>query len=113
MTTSSTPRLAKIPTTETKTKSDDATGRYFVYIAKCADSTLYTGYTTDPERRIREHNVGKGARYTRPRRPVKLCYLEEVHSLPEALRLERRIKELKKREKLLLCRDYRKREKPS
>ena len=48
----------------------------FVYILQCSDGTLYTGWTTDMERRLAAHNAGRGARYTRGRRPVQLVYLE-------------------------------------
>ena len=48
----------------------------YMYVVQCADGTLYTGYTTDIERRIKTHNAGKGAKYTRPRLPVTLIYQE-------------------------------------
>jgi putative endonuclease len=77
-----------------------------VYIAKCSDGSLYTGYTTDPEARIRRHNAGTGARYTRSRRPVRLAYVERLSGRTEALRREVAIKRLTRKEKLLLCRKY-------
>ena len=49
----------------------------YVYILRCADGTYYTGFTTDPDRRLKVHNSGKGAKYTRSRRPVELIYMEE------------------------------------
>ena len=49
----------------------------YTYIVKCADSTLYTGWTNDLDKRIKAHNSGKGAKYTKTRRPVKLVYYEE------------------------------------
>ncbi len=49
----------------------------YTYIIKCADSTLYTGWTNDLDKRIKAHNSGKGAKYTKTRRPVKLVYYEE------------------------------------
>lgn len=67
---------------------------YFCYIVVCADDTYYTGWTTDPFRRVREHNRGRGARYTRARRPVSLVYVESVSSRSAALRREREIKRL-------------------
>lgn len=75
---------------------------WFVYILRCADDTLYTGVTTDPARRLREHNSGGrlGARYTRARRPVELLYQEEVASRSEACRREAAIKKLTRRAKL-------------
>ncbi|MDV3244930.1 MAG: GIY-YIG nuclease family protein, partial [Nitrososphaerales archaeon] len=80
--------------------------RHHVYIVECSDGSLYTGYTTDPARRIAEHNRGSAARYTRTRRPVKLVYLEEVADRAGALRREARIKKLGKNEKLRLCIKY-------
>jgi putative endonuclease len=65
---------------------------YFCYIVECADGTYYTGWSTDPERRERQHNAGRGARYTRDRRPVRLVYIEEQSDKPSALRRERKIK---------------------
>jgi putative endonuclease len=67
---------------------------YFCYILKCADGTYYTGWSTDPARRERQHNAGRGARYTRMRRPVKLVYVEEQADRASAMRRERRIKEM-------------------
>ncbi len=81
--------------------------RHFLYIVVCSDDTLYTGYTTDPERRVAEHNAGRGARYTRSRRPVKLAYLEEKGNRAEALRREVEVKRMSRSRKLLLCRGFR------
>jgi putative endonuclease len=77
-----------------------------VYIAKCSDGSLYTGYTNDPEARIRRHNAGAGARYTRSRRPVSLAYVEVLSGRAEALRREVAIKRMTRKEKLLLCLKY-------
>jgi putative endonuclease len=63
-----------------------------VYILRCADGTLYTGYARSPEERCAVHNSGKGAKYTRARLPAVLVYQQECRSLSEALRQERRIK---------------------
>ena len=65
---------------------------FFVYIVRCADGTLYTGYARDPEGRVRVHNSGKGAKYTRARLPVSLVYVESCDSLSGALKRERQIK---------------------
>jgi putative endonuclease len=69
---------------------------WYVYILRCADGTLYTGITTDLERRVNEHNAGGalGARYTRARRPVSLCHAESAASRAEAARREAAIKKL-------------------
>ena len=65
---------------------------FFVYIARCADGTLYTGWARDPHARIRAHNSGKGAKYTRSRVPVALVYMEACESLSAALKRERQLK---------------------
>jgi putative endonuclease len=76
---------------------------WFVYIVQCADATLYTGITTDPERRRHEHNsLKKGARYTKTRRPVRLVYIEEAASRSDAARREYAIKQMSPRDKLIL-----------
>jgi putative endonuclease len=67
---------------------------WFVYVVRCADRSLYTGVTTDAERRITEHNDGRGARYTRSRGPVALVYLETVADRGAALRREHEIKRM-------------------
>ena len=72
----------------------------YMYVVECADGTLYTGYTTDVERRLRTHNAGKGAKYTRARLPVKLLYSEAFASKPEARSAEEVVKK-KSREKNL------------
>jgi putative endonuclease len=66
----------------------------FCYIVECADGTYYTGWTTDPERRVKVHNAGRGARYTRARRPVKLVYIEPQPDRAAAMKRERAIKAL-------------------
>jgi len=76
---------------------------YFVYMLECSDGTLYTGYTTDVDRRVRRHNAGRGSRYTRTRTPVKLMLVEEFRSRGAALRREVQIKKMSRSLKLLLC----------
>ena len=75
---------------------------YYVYLLRCRDGTLYTGYTDDPERRLRVHNAGKGAKYTRSRLPVELVYQEQCPDKSAALRREREIKGMRRAEKLAL-----------
>ena len=71
------------------------TGTWFTYIVRCGDGTLYTGVTTNPARRLAEHNsVRGGARYTRSRRPVRLVFLERQPSRSAACRREHAIKNL-------------------
>jgi putative endonuclease len=71
----------------------------FIYIVRCADGTLYTGWTTDVERRVDQHNAGRGARYTRMRRPVALVYREEAPDRSTAMRREVAIKKLDRERK--------------
>jgi putative endonuclease len=80
---------------------------YFCYILECSDGTFYTGWSTDPQRRAGRHNAGRGARYTRDRRPVRLVYIEEQPDKPSALRRELRIKRLPREKKLKLIEDNR------
>jgi len=75
------------------------TPTHFVYLLACADHTLYTGYTSNVERRLAAHNAGKGARYTRGRRPVTLLASWPFASKGEALRTERAIKGLARQQK--------------
>ena len=76
---------------------------WFVYILECADGSLYTGITTDLERRVSEHNDGKlGARYTRARRPVQLVYKACFSDRSEASVAEAQIKKLSRRKKQAL-----------
>lgn len=73
---------------------------YWVYIVKCSDETYYTGYTTDLDRRMREHNESKkGAKYTRTRRPVVLQYAKYYETRQEACRREYEIKQLSRKQK--------------
>ena len=74
----------------------------YIYIVKCSDDTLYTGWTTNIERRIKCHNSGKGAKYTRCRLPVELVYFETFEDKSTALKREYEIKQLSRDKKLLL-----------
>lgn len=73
--------------------------KHFVYILECADGTFYTGWTTDLTRRVEVHNSGKGAKYTRARRPVELVFFEEFDDKIEAQRREYAIKRLSRADK--------------
>jgi putative endonuclease len=74
---------------------------WFVYMVECADGTLYSGITTDVDRRIKEHNESdKGARYTRAKRPVKLVYSEQSKDRSSATKREYEMKQLSRDEKL-------------
>ena len=74
----------------------------YCYIVECADGTFYTGWTTDPERRVKTHNAGRGAKYTRTRRPVQLVYVEEQPDRTTAMKRERAIKALPREKKMKL-----------
>jgi putative endonuclease len=76
----------------------------FVYLLRCADGSLYCGWTTDPERRLRQHQAGTASRYTKRRRPVELALVLPAADRSAALREEWRIKQLPRREKLALIR---------
>lgn len=74
----------------------------FVYILLCADETLYTGWTTDPLRRLTEHQAGKASKYTRVRLPVRMIYIETCEDRSSALRREAAIKKLSKVQKRIM-----------
>lgn len=74
----------------------------YTYIVECADGSLYCGWTNNLEKRLLDHNDGKGAKYTRSRLPVKLVYFEEYDTKEEAMSREWHIKELSREEKLKL-----------
>ena len=74
----------------------------YTYILKCNDDTLYTGWTNNLEKRIKDHNDGKGAKYTKNRRPVELVYHEEFETKEEAMKREYAIKQLTRAQKILL-----------
>ena len=74
----------------------------YTYIVKCADGSLYTGWTNHIEERIRAHNEGRGAKYTRSRRPVELVYLKTFETKEQAMSCEYRIKKLTRKQKMAL-----------
>lgn len=71
----------------------------YTYIVKCRDGSLYTGWTNNLEKRIEDHNAGRGAKYTKARRPVVLVYKEEFLTKQEAMKREWEIKRLSRKEK--------------
>lgn len=75
----------------------------YTYIVECSDGTLYTGWTTSLEKRVKAHNSGKGAKYTRSRGPVKLVYFETFETKQEAMHREWEIKQMTREEKKKLC----------
>lgn len=84
--------------------TDTPASCWFVYLLQCADDSLYAGITTDPARRLAEHNLcnKKGARYTRARRPVTLVYQEPVDDRSAALKREYQLRQLSRKQKLSL-----------
>lgn len=78
----------------------------YTYIVKCSDGTFYTGWTNNLEKRIRDHNAGKGAKYTKSRRPVELVYYETFSQKEDAMRREYVIKKLERKEKMKLVESF-------
>ena len=76
----------------------------YTYILKCKDGSLYTGWTNDLEQRVAAHNTGKGAKYTKARRPVELVYFEEFETKEQAMKREYAIKQMASKDKLELVR---------
>ncbi len=83
---------------ETKEKQ----GSHYIYMLLCSDDTIYTGYTIDLQRRVKEHNEGKGAAYTRGRTPVLLVHWEQYQTRSQAQKREYEIKQLSHQEKVAL-----------
>lgn len=80
----------------------------YTYILRCADGTFYTGWTVDLQSRLKAHNNGSGAKYTRSRRPVELVYYEIYEEKQEAMRREYAIKQMTRREKMKLIEENQK-----
>ena len=78
----------------------------FCYIVECADGSYYTGWTTDPQRRERQHNRGNGARYTSMRRPVRMVYVETQPDRSAAMRRELKLKTLTHAQKKKLIQNF-------
>ncbi len=83
-----------------------------MYLLRCADGTLYCGWSTDPERRLRQHQAGTASRYTRTRRPVELVYTREFATRSEAMREEVRSSASRRADKRRLTAAFRKRREP-
>lgn len=79
---------------------------YYCYIVQCADGSFYTGWSLDPSRREKQHNSGRGAKYTRLHRPVHLVYIEEQPDLSSAMKREIAIKRLHREQKSKLINAY-------
>lgn len=81
----------------------DSNKQWVLYMLSCGNGTLYTGITNDLEKRLSAHRAGKGAKYTKGRGPLTLCYFEMCEDHSAALRRELQIKKLSRQEKLALC----------
>ncbi|CAM3188006.1 MULTISPECIES: GIY-YIG nuclease family protein [Staphylococcus] len=79
--------------------------KHYVYIVKCKDDSLYTGYAKNVEQRVEKHNKGLGAKYTKVRRPVVLVYQEVYETKSEALKREYQIKQYSRNKKLALIKE--------
>jgi putative endonuclease len=79
---------------------------YYVYLVRCNDDTLYCGISNDVSYRVGQHNLGKGAKYTKSRRPVELVWLEKADNKSEALKRECVVKKMKRIQKLDLINGY-------
>lgn len=79
--------------------------KYYAYMLRCSDGTIYSGYTTDPYKREKVHNSGKGAKYTRARLPVKLEYFEEFDNKIDAMKREYALKQYTHKEKERIIND--------
>ena len=86
-------------------KQNQHQGNY-TYIVKCSDETLYTGWTNNLKKRLEAHNSGRGAKYTKNRRPVELVYFEEYDTKQEAMKREYAIKQLSRQKKLALIHSH-------
>jgi putative endonuclease len=89
--------------TRVPAKTDRTDIMNYTYILRCKDGTYYTGWTNDIDKRLKTHNEGKGAKYTRARLPVSLAYYEAFETKEEAMRREWEIKHLTRKEKEKLC----------
>lgn len=88
------------------TEPDDS--MFYCYMVECSNGTFYTGWTTDPERRLKAHNSGHGAAYTKMHSPVSLVYIEKVESRHEAMIREMEIKKYSHAEKATMCESWKK-----
>lgn len=80
-------------------KENQERKKHYAYMLRCSDGSIYSGYTTDPHRRKKVHNCGKGAKYTKTRRPVELVYFEEFDNKIDAMKREYAFKQLTHKEK--------------
>lgn len=84
----------------------DQQNKYYIYVLQCSDTTLYTGYTNNVEKRVQVHNSGKGAKYTKARLPVTCIYQEIFDTKSEALKAEYAFKKLTRKQKFDYIRSH-------
>ena len=84
----------------------DQQNKYYIYVLQCSDTTLYTGYTNNVEKRVQVHNSGKGAKYTKARLPVACIYQETFDTKSEALKAEHAFKKLTRQQKFDYIRSH-------
>ena len=82
--------------------------KHYAYMLRCSDNTIYSGYTNNIEKRVETHNSGKGAKYTRNRRPVELVYYEEFLTKSEAMQREYEFKHLMRSQKEAMIKSFKK-----
>ena len=80
--------------------------KFFVYLLQCRDKSLYCGWTNNLSARVKAHNLGKASKYTKPRRPVKLVFYEELESKSASLKREFEIKSFSREQKLSMVKDF-------
>ncbi|MFA5524954.1 MAG: GIY-YIG nuclease family protein [Tissierellales bacterium] len=101
--------MNNLNTNEAEVKNSTTKGKVYVYMLRCKNNSLYTGWTTDLERRLKTHIKGTGSKYVRANRPVELVYFEEMNDKIEATKREYQIKQLTKEEKELLVSQHKSR----
>lgn len=97
--------MQRILSLENKTVQNSSDANY-TYMVQCSDGTFYIGWTNNLEKRIRAHNEGKGAKYTKSRRPVTLVYYESFQTKQEAMKREYFLKQFSRQKKEELCRNF-------
>lgn len=100
--------MSNVNTNEAEVQNSIPKDKFYVYMVRCKNNSLYTGWTTDLERRVKEHNNGTGSKYVRANGPVELVYFEKMNDKVEATKREYQIKQLTKEKKELLVSQHHK-----
>ena len=101
-----TPEMRKVLEGFDQVRHGKSLGMNYTYLLRCADGTLYCGWTNDPEKRLAAHNAGTASKYTASRRPVELVHLEAFQTKQEAMKREAAIKRMNRKEKLKLTSNH-------